>query len=263
MLVLLVVLLGAALVCVRLGAWQLDRAALRGAEAEEAAFAATLAAEPVPLDEVLRAQTSFTAEELGVPVTVRGELQPDQQVLVPGREVDGTDAVLVVTALRLTDGPDAGAMLPVLRGWLPAAAVSTSGGAAAPADAATAARLQVPAGEQELIGWLGVSEAAAPGTDLPAGMVGAVSVGELANRWGGPTFGGYLVQFAADGERPGTSPTGLPHAPAPGMAQESGMNLQNLAYAVEWVVFAGFALFVWWRMLRDDVAEHRAAAGLD
>ncbi|MFH5822139.1 SURF1 family protein [Georgenia sp. AZ-5] len=259
---LFVLLLAAAVVCVRLGAWQLDRAAIRGAERAETAHAQRLAADPVPLEEVHRAQTSFTAEELGRAVEVTGEYDPAQQVLVPGRSVDGQAATLVVTALRVTQGPDAGAMLPVLRGWVPADAVRVQDGAATPADAATAALLEVPAGERRVTGHLGGSEAAVT-EDHPDGMVGAISTAELTNLWGGPTFGGYLVEFTETGEgRAATAPTGLPHAPPPSMAQETGLNIQNLAYAVEWVIFGGFALFIWWRMVRDEVTYRREEAGL-
>ena len=30
------------------------------------------------------------------------------------------------------------------------------------------------------------------------------------------------------------------------------VNWLNLFYSVEWVVFAGFALFIWWRLVKDD-----------
>ena len=30
------------------------------------------------------------------------------------------------------------------------------------------------------------------------------------------------------------------------------VNWLNLFYSVEWIVFAGFALFIWWRMVKDD-----------
>lgn len=30
------------------------------------------------------------------------------------------------------------------------------------------------------------------------------------------------------------------------------MHALNLFYAVEWVVFAGFAIFLWWRFVRDE-----------
>lgn len=29
--------------------------------------------------------------------------------------------------------------------------------------------------------------------------------------------------------------------------------LQNLFYGLEWPVFAGFAVFMWWKMLRDEL----------
>lgn len=30
------------------------------------------------------------------------------------------------------------------------------------------------------------------------------------------------------------------------------VNWLNLFYAVEWVVFAGFSIFIWWRLVKDD-----------
>lgn len=33
---------------------------------------------------------------------------------------------------------------------------------------------------------------------------------------------------------------------------------QNLAYTVQWPIFAGFAVYVWWHLLRDDVLQSRA-----
>lgn len=256
-----VLLLAAALVCVRLGAWQLDRAAVRGASEAEAAHAAVLAADPVPLEQVLRAQTSFTAEQLARSVAVTGEFEDGHQVLVPGRSVAGEDAVLVVTALRVTQGPDAGAMIPVLRGWVPADDVVLDDAGWAPRDGSVAAVLDVPAGERRVTGHLGGSEAGVS-ADLPAGTVAAVSSAELAGLWGGPTYGGYLVQFTeeADGGRATVSPEGLGHAPPPSTAQETGLNLQNLAYAVEWLIFGGFALFLWGRMVRDEVVHRREDA---
>nr|KEP24538.1 hypothetical protein DA06_07920 [Georgenia sp. SUBG003] len=94
-------------------------------------------------------------------------------------------------------------------------------------------------------------------------MVGAVSSAELANLWGGPTWSGYLVEFTPTPEgRSEVSPAGLRHAPPPGPAADTSLNIQNLAYAVEWVIFGGFALALWVRMLRDDVRNRREDAGL-
>src|SRR5699024_9991683 len=34
-----------------------------------------------------------------------------------------------------------------------------------------------------------------------------------------------------------------------------GLNLRNLAYAGEWFIFGGFAVAIWWRMIRDESRE--------
>ncbi len=35
------------------------------------------------------------------------------------------------------------------------------------------------------------------------------------------------------------------------ISQEAGINWLSAFYAVEWAVFAGFAVFMWWRLLKD------------
>jgi cytochrome oxidase assembly protein ShyY1 len=39
----------------------------------------------------------------------------------------------------------------------------------------------------------------------------------------------------------------------------AGLRLQNASYAVQWVLFAAFVVFFWWRLLRDDLR----GAGVD
>jgi len=41
--------------------------------------------------------------------------------------------------------------------------------------------------------------------------------------------------------------------PPVGGAASSSLRLQNASYAVQWLAFAGFVVFFWWRALRDDV----------
>ena len=33
--------------------------------------------------------------------------------------------------------------------------------------------------------------------------------------------------------------------------QETSVNWMNIFYAIEWVVFAGFSVFLWWRLVAD------------
>jgi hypothetical protein len=45
-----------------------------------------------------------------------------------------------------------------------------------------------------------------------------------------------------------------------GMAQsDSQVNWLSAFYAIEWTVFAGFAVFMWWRLLADAYKKQQAA----
>ena len=232
MLALLVALLAAAAVCGLLGAWQLDRARERGEAAaaqqaaEEAADAAGAA--PVPLAQALAPQTSLGGELLSLRVTATGEFR-GEEVLVADRVVDGRLGLLVVTPLWVPiDGGEA--VIAVVRGWVP--------------DAASAARYPAPEGEVTVVGHLRGSEATGRDT-MPEGQVDAIAAGELVNRWGGPIWSAYLLAAEIDPPSPG-----LVIAPLP--EPETGLNIQNLAYALQWWIFGGFALAVWIRLVRDE-----------
>ncbi len=41
---------------------------------------------------------------------------------------------------------------------------------------------------------------------------------------------------------------------------QTGPNLQNLLYALEWFVFGGFAVFIWWRTVLDEAHGRRRPA---
>ena len=45
-----------------------------------------------------------------------------------------------------------------------------------------------------------------------------------------------------------------------GMPQsDSQVNWLSAFYAIEWTVFAGFAVFMWWRLLADAYKKQQAA----
>lgn len=236
MLVLLVLLLGAAAVCARLGVWQLDRAQLRGEQEEQERRAAAEAAPPEPLADVLAPQTTFDGALVGVRVDVAGTYRPEDQLLVVDRALDGATGFLVLTPL---DVEGSGGVLPVVRGWV--------------ATADDAAGLTTPAGTVRLTGYLQASEGSGDG-GLEPGRTDAISSAQLVNVWGGPIYTGYLVVATSD---PADDPA-LATLPPP-TAQGSGLNLQNLAYAAQWWIFGGFALFLWVRMVRDEAAGYPGA----
>ena len=238
MLVLLVVLLAAAAVCARLGAWQLDRAQARGAQAEQ--VASREGAPATPLDHVLAPQTSFGGDLLGRAVTVTGTYEPDGQLLVPDRSLDGRTGSLVLTPLRVAGGVGDGAVLPVARGWV-----------ASPDDAGAP-----PAGEVELVGYLQAAEAA--GTlDAGAGTAESISTAQLVNVWGSPIYSGYLVLSASSPAQDGA----LEPLPPPQPRGGSGYDLRNLGYALQWWIFGLFAVGLWLRLVRDEAADLSPAGG--
>ncbi|MEE6297290.1 SURF1 family protein [Georgenia wangjunii] len=251
MAVLLVLVLVVGGLFVRLGFWQLDRAGIRAQEAVQVERAERLAADPVPVEDVLAPQRALTADELGRRVGMTGQYAAGEEVLVPGRQVDGVDAVLVVTALHLTEGAHAGAIMPVVRGWVPSAELAASGLEAGGSEGGIG-ELDVPdapTGAVDVVGVLSAGEAVEADA-LPPGQVGAISPAQLTNLWGGPMFSAYLV---AQTPEQGAGDLGAAPAPVP----EGGLNLQSLAYAIEWWVFAAFALVMWLRILRDRVRDAR------
>ncbi len=48
--------------------------------------------------------------------------------------------------------------------------------------------------------------------------------------------------------------------PVPPLDTGGGLQLRNAAYAVQWWLFAAFALLLWWRMVRQDAIDTAMAA---
>jgi cytochrome oxidase assembly protein ShyY1 len=235
---LLVLFLAAAAVCARLGAWQLERAEVRGASAQAARLAEIEAQEPVPLEDVLAPQSTFDGALVGRRIEVTGRYEADGQLLVVDRALDGRTGYLVLTPLRV-ESPDAeadGAVLPVVRGWV--------------ADGDPGAELvAVPDGEVTVTGYLQGSEDSGQehGT-LDPGTTDSISSAELLGVWGGPIWTGYAVLTSADPAQA----AGIELLPPP-TRSGTGLNIQNLGYAAQWFVFGGFAVFLWVRLLKDEL----------
>lgn len=234
----LVILVAGAALCIRLGAWQLDRAQERGEQAAALEQAAQTEGDPTPLSDVVAPQTGFTQNMVARHVTVTGQYVPDQQFFIGGRDHDGVEGYYLLSAFAVADADDA--VLPVVRGWV---------------SEPDRAYLEVPDGEVQLTGFLAGAEAATSGLDpgLPTGAeIGLISPAQLVNVWGGPMYSGQLRLQAQDpapatGALPAIEPIGPP------VIENAGLNIRNLAYAAEWWIFGGFALVLWWRMVRDEV----------
>jgi hypothetical protein len=88
---------------------------------------------------------------------------------------------------------------------------------------------------------------------LPPGQIELVDVTYLIRVWPYPLLTGYVL---LNGQTPAsaTVPTHLVGL----QAGNSAMALQNLSYAIQWFLFAGFGLYLWWRLVMED---HRGTLG--
>ncbi|MFE9628447.1 SURF1 family protein [Streptomyces sp. NPDC006527] len=224
--------------CVFMGSWQLSRFEARvddhHSAQERASSERTGAARP--LAEMLPVDKATSGER----VTATGRY--GEQLLVPDRELDGERGFYVLTLLRT----DTGKAVPVVRGWLPGRADAAKAPAA-------------PTGEVTVTGALQASET--PGENgvsaqggLPAGQTAAISAASLVNLVSYDLYDAWITLDTAD--------SGMTAVPASAPAG-TGLDLkafQNLGYTGEWFVFAGFVVFMWFRLLRREVEFARDAA---
>ncbi|MEU8886975.1 SURF1 family protein [Streptomyces sp. NPDC048442] len=225
--------------CIFMGSWQLGRFEDR-VDSHRSAEAAPDPSKqaPVPLAELLPVST----ETSGRQAKVSGRYA--EQFLVPGRVLDEKDGYYVLAMLK-TDG-GGGKGLPVVRGWV---AGDVRGATPPPA----------PTGEVTVTGALQASEnSQTDGVDnsggLPAGQVGMISSSTLVNLVPYGVYDAWITQSASE--------SGMKAVPAVA-PQGSGLDLkafQNLGYTGEWFVFAGFVLFMWFRLVRREAETARDLA---
>ncbi len=209
----------------QLGLWQFSRANSVDAQA---ALQSQEQLAPVPLTSVIAPYAPFPSGGSNLPVEVSGSYEPSLQFVVPDRVLDGDVGWWVVTGLRTADG----ALVPVLRGWV-----------SDPADAGSPET-----GARIVQGTLAPSESAVPtgeGEPLAVGQLASIDLATLANTWPGDLYNAFI--FATD-EQPAPDTDVVP-VPPPSLA--ASVDWGNLGYALQWWVFAGFAVYMYWRFLRD------------
>lgn len=199
-----------------------------------------------PLTEVFEPGTPMLAKTADQMVATSGHYLPNKQVLVEGRLQDDEAGYWVVTAFVVDDAPSLegkgggeNPVIPVARGWIE--------------DPAQAG--QAPAGELKLTGRLLPTEA--PIVDEEKGSpLPSLSVAELINIWDVASYSGFVVadETLADGTPVGAASDGnvLEEIQVSAQPQDTPVNWLNIFYAIEWFVFAGFAFFLWWRLVADD-----------
>lgn len=220
--------------CVVAGIWQWTRHVDRSAAV--ALVETNYDAAPAGLPDVLG--DGLQPGEVWRPVAVRGAYVG--AAVLRNRPVSGTPAAHALGVLRVADGPWAGRLLVVDRGWFPAAEAADG--------------RAVPGGVVDVVARLRAAEPPAD-RDAPAGQVQAIAVVQVLAAAGVP--GGDVVAdaYGVVATEDGRSPDGVTPVPRP----DADLG-PHLSYAFQWWVFALGALVGAVALLRREAAEGAATA---
>ncbi|MBB6350875.1 SURF1 family protein [Nonomuraea muscovyensis] len=230
--------IGVVIAFILLGRWQL------GVFQDSGKPQATSDPAPVAVTTLAPVGGRMDGGAVGRQVTAEGVYDAQRQLLVadrvpdvdePGGNVARDKGYWVLTPLRLDDGT----LMPVVRGWV--------------ADAGDPAAV-VPEGRVGVSGRLrpqqGTDSVQRRAEGLPEGQVQTVSTGELVNLWSGEKVRtGFLVAQPPSG--------GLTQVKVSPPVVGGTLTWRNLAYAANWWIFAGFAVFMWFHFVRDGVRGDR------
>ena len=218
-----------------LGQWQLERAVESGTVID--APSETV----LPLASVAKPGGPITDAATGQLVTFDGSFVPSDYQLLEGRLNYGHAGWWVVGHLTLASKDAAGrpVALAVARGWTSDKSTAES----------VVARLSAePATTETIVGRLLPTEAPEVPTDKKHPTVmSTMSVAALYNLWTGVDDTDVYSAYVVDR----TAPAGLDRIDSPPPIQESTLNWLNVFYAAEWIIFAGFAIFFWYRLVKD------------
>jgi surfeit locus 1 family protein len=222
--------------CVLLGRWQLHAWQLH----REDQAAALADQSPVPLDDVLGPDDPYRNDAVGQPVEASGVWVPGSTTYVANRPAHRGDESRtgywqLASLAVCPDGGCAGASaIPVVLGWTPEIPSGTA----------------APEGRVEVTGWLQPGEGSEVDDDPTDDVLPSVRIPDLLQRSHRDLYAGYVILDQPAGARDGLAPVtpdSLPEAPA-------SAGLRNLLYAFQWWIFGGFAVFLWWRWCRDEMA---------
>ena len=224
-----------------LSQWQLARAVATGT------VIARDTETVVPLEDVAKPQSPVTDRANAQLVTVAGRWNPGDYSIVSDRLDKGRSGYWVVGHFSTAFDSGTTAGLAVAVGWSANRASATSALTALERDASLSAApitgRYIPAeGPQD--------------SDFEHRKLSTMTPGAFLNTWKSPdaagVYGGYLTSAVAS--------AGLTRIDSPKPSSDVEVNLLNVFYAVEWVVFAGFAIFLWYRLVRDAWERERDEA---
>ncbi|MGN6126386.1 MAG: SURF1 family protein, partial [Humibacter sp.] len=228
-----------------LGQWQLERAVQSGHVVERATETAK------PLNQVATVNGPPETADEGQLVRTVGTYAPGDYGMLVGRLNNGATGYWVTARFTPTakDKDGKTAQLAVARGWAPTEQKAKD----------AIARLSAqPEATVTLVGRLLPSEAPqAPKAGGDPFAMNTMSVAALVNLWHGigdsDIYSSYLVEH-------GTPPAGLTAIYSPRPVEQATVDWLNIFYAAEWAIFAGFAIFLWYRVVKDAWEKQREDA---
>ncbi len=213
-----------------LGNWQLESALVNQTVEQD------ITENVVELAQITEPSIPVSEKAGGRRVIVKGSFVPEDFDTVGNRENFGKNGYWVVGHF-VTDSA-VPANLSVAIGWAESEKQ---------ADLAAEALQVLPASTVTLEGRYQPTEGpVAPDVEADPFLVRSMDPAQQANLWitlNGPTFNGFLVSHEATG--------GLDQIDSQPPLPPQSVNWLNIFYAAEWVVFAGFAIYFWYRLTRD------------
>ncbi|MDP9823097.1 cytochrome oxidase assembly protein ShyY1 [Nocardioides massiliensis] len=215
-----------------LGQWQFDRQTQR--ESRNEITRINLAADPVPVGEVLAPGQPVDPEDEWRVVEARGTYAADDTIVIRYRTRNGAAGVDLVTPLVTTEGP----ALLVDRGWLETDSRPIEDRSILP---------QPPAGEVTVRAWVRV-DATGRSAEVEDASARAISSEEIAPTLDYPVYGGFadLVEESPAAADP------LELAPGPDLGEGP-----HFFYGLQWWFFAAMAIFGFGYLAFDEIRARR------
>ncbi len=223
-LVALAALIAFIIACIFLGQWQWDRTQ------DILAAERSAAAAPIALQELVNDDGTWSNADIGRTVILDGTFTA-QELQLPNREFQGQSGSWILTRFDLSSGGS----IAVMRGLLPDGSQST----------------QVDATAVQLEGVLHPNEAFYEGAN--ENSIVTVDSAAIADEWGTDLIDGYVMVQRQDPEP--SEPGALVIVAPTVQVGDVPFPLQNFFYAIQWWIFAAFAIFVYARWLYLDAKK--------
>jgi cytochrome oxidase assembly protein ShyY1 len=216
-----------------LGQWQLGRAI----DTEPLPPGAT--EEVRPLAEVSQPGEYLPEPFVGQRVTVTGSWVPGDFIVVSSRFNDGVEGFWVTGQLRIADTA-VPSSIAVAVGWAPTLEAAEEAAERLNADTGTA---PLAIGGRLISDEGAVPPPAGAGADTLIRMSPAALLSRWSDTEGLDVYRSYIVADVPQG--------GLEQIVSAPPEAGSAVNWLNIFYAAEWVIFAGFAFYLWYRLAKD------------